>query len=118
MRRTFQVLLAAAALATCATSYATAAAQLVMIDLRSCTYCAKFKREVAPNYNETKVGKVAPLRFVNPLKRWPEDLADVKPAPYTPVFILVEDGREIGRFAGYSSPDKFWNKLEPLLGRL
>jgi thioredoxin-related protein len=94
------------------------AAELVMVDLFSCQYCAKFRREVAPGYDRTAAGKLAPLRRINPLRGWPSDLADVTPARYTPVFILVDHGREIGRFAGYSDPDSFFAELKPLLARL
>jgi thioredoxin-related protein len=110
---------AAAALALLVSSVASLqAAELVMIDLRSCNYCAKFRREVVPTYNATSAGEVAPLRYVSPLRRWPADLAGIRPAPYTPVFILVEEGREIGRFAGYASAEDFWAKLNPLIAQL
>jgi thioredoxin-related protein len=94
------------------------AAELVMVELRSCVYCAKFQREVAPTYQNTDAGKRAPLRLVSPLKTWPSDLAGIRQAPYTPVFILVDKGREIGRFAGYTDSTAFWTKLNSLLGRL
>lgn len=94
------------------------AAELVMVDMRSCTYCIKFRQDVAPTYNTTAAGQVAPLRTVSPLKKWPADLAGVKRAPFTPVFILVKDGREVGRFAGYTNPEAFWAKLNPLLAAL
>jgi hypothetical protein len=94
------------------------AAELVMLDMRSCSYCAKFRRDVAPTYAATEAGRVAPLRLVSPLKKWPQDLAGVTPARYTPVFILVDQGREVGRFAGYTTPQAFWAKLNGLLARL
>ncbi len=89
-----------------------------MEDLPWCPYCTKFRHEVAPTYDRTKAGTLAPLRRINPLKPWPKDLAAVRPAPYTPVFILVDHGREIGRFAGYSDPESFYAHLKPLLARL
>ena len=97
---------------------ASQAAELVMVEMRACSYCAKFRNDVAPSYNSTAAGQVAPLRSVSPLKKWPADLAGVRRAPYTPVFILVDEGREIGRFAGYTDPDAFWAKLNPLLAAL
>jgi len=118
MRKYLTMLLAAVALTLIAPPIASAEAQLVMVDLNTCTYCAKFRSEVAPTYDTTDAGKVAPLRKVSPLKRWPEDLAGIRPAPYTPVFILVEDGREVGRFAGYTTQSNFWAQLKPLMGRL
>ncbi len=89
-----------------------------MVNLRSCVYCMKFRHEVAPTYDRTREGRLAPLRMVSPLKPWPADLAAVRRAPYTPVFILVDHGREIGRFVGYVDPKWFFAQLEPLLARL
>jgi thioredoxin-related protein len=117
MRRIARTAFAFVALLICSATFAEAA-QLVMVDVQSCPYCAKFRREVAPTYNSSAAGKLAPLRLVSPLKHWPNDLAQIAPVPYTPVFILVENGHEVGRFAGYSNRDTFWAKLNPLLARL
>jgi hypothetical protein len=93
------------------------AAELVMVDARACTYCQKFAREMDDVYAASPAGLNAPIRRVSPFKRWPADLSAVRPAPYTPVFILVDGGREVGRFAGYKSPEWFWSKLNPLLAQ-
>jgi thioredoxin-related protein len=94
------------------------AAQLVMVDQRGCTYCARFNKELAPTYATTSAGQTAPLRRVSPFKKWPADLANVKPITFTPVFILVDEGREIGRFFGYNGAENFWSQLNPLLAKL
>jgi len=110
--------LTAFALVIMSTSFAQAGAELVMVDSRSCSYCAKFRREIAPTYESTKAGQVAPLRTVSPLKKWPEDLRGVKRTPFAPVFILVENGHEVGRIFGYASAEQFWLQLNSLIGRL
>ena len=94
------------------------AAQLLMTEHRACRYCAQFNREVGKVYSETEAGELAPLRRVSRLKKWPADLAAITPAYHTPVFILVEDGREVGRFAGYVGEEAFWQQLNPLLAKL
>jgi thioredoxin-related protein len=94
------------------------AAELIMVDHRGCSYCVSFNREVTPGYAGTEAGQAAPLRHVSPLKKWPSDLAGVTPARFTPVFILVDEGREIGRFAGYNGEASFWSRLQPLLAKL
>jgi thioredoxin-related protein len=91
-------------------------AELVMVELKSCVYCAKFNREMASAYQNSETGRSIPLRRINP-RKWPTDLAAVKKTPYTPVFILVDEGREIGRFAGYSGSAQFKSKLNQLLAR-
>lgn len=97
---------------------ASEAAQLLMTDHRACRYCAQFHREVGKVYSQTEAGRIAPLRRVSRLKKWPADLAAVSPAYHTPVFILVEDGHEVGRFAGYVGEAVFWRQLNPLLAKL
>jgi thioredoxin-related protein len=94
------------------------AAELVMVDSKACAYCNKFRREVAGDYVKSDAGRIAPLRTVYARKKWPEDLAAVTPADQTPVFILVEDGQEIGRFPGYTGVKAFWSHLNPLLAKL
>jgi hypothetical protein len=96
-------------------SFSSEAAELIMTDYRACRYCALFNREVGKGYQQTEAGHIAPLRRVSPLKKWPSDLVNVTPARHTPVFILVEHGKEVGRFAGYVGPDSFWSELNPLL---
>jgi thioredoxin-related protein len=109
---TFAVTIAALVLSNAASD----AAELVMVELKSCVYCAKFNREMASAYQGSKTGQSVPLRRINP-RKWPADLSAVKKTPYTPVFILVDDGREIGRFAGYSGPEQFNAKLKKLMAR-
>lgn len=77
-----------------------------------------FNRQMAWAHASSTVGKKVPLRRVDILRRWPDDLKRVKRPDYTPVFILVDKGREVGRFAGYSSPQGFTRNLQRLLNRL
>jgi hypothetical protein len=93
-------------------------AELVMVNSRACFYCARFQREVGRTYDESEAGQIAPLRKIDRLRKWPQDLSAVTPAYYTPVFILVDDGREIGRFPGYLNSESFWSRLKPLLAHL
>ena len=117
MNRWLMPLLAAVVLIVGAAA-SVSAAELVMIDSRACSYCAKFKREIMPGYAGTPAGLVAPLRLVSPLRKWPADLRGVKQTPFAPVFILVDNGREVGRFFGYASAQTFWAKLNPLISDL
>ena len=93
------------------------AAELIMINHPACPYCVQFNSEVLPGYANTGAGKQAPLRQVTLSAKWPADLAGIRPVYFTPVFILVEDGREVGRFAGYFEKEFFWGQLDQLLAK-
>lgn len=88
--------------------------QLVMMEEAGCIWCARWNAEVAPEYPITPEGLAAPLRRIDINQPVPEDLALNGRAIYTPTFILVSDGVEIGRIEGYPGEDFFWG----LLGRL
>ncbi|MFP6748514.1 MAG: hypothetical protein VCD66_13055, partial [Alphaproteobacteria bacterium] len=46
------------------------------------------------------------------------DLAGIKSVIYTPTFVLMHRGKEIGRILGYPGEDFFWAFLEELMGKL
>lgn len=91
------------------------AAELVYVEHDGCYYCYRFNHQMAQAYAASATGKKVPLRPVELLSRWPEDLKGIDRPPYTPVFILVEKGRELGRFNGYSNPAQFNRDLRKLL---
>jgi hypothetical protein len=102
-------LLAALSIAFAAFFHVSAAstAQLVYVEWKDCSLCVRFNRQMARIYAASALGRKIPLRRVDILRPWPADLKRVSRPPYTPVFILVENGRELGRFMGYASPEQF-----------
>lgn len=109
--------LIAAALLLFAFSFAApaAAAELVMFRRAGCPYCAAFDRAIGPIYPKTDIGKRLPMRQVD-LDRSPDGKVTlVSPVRFTPTFVLVESGRELGRLEGYPGEDFFWGLLERLL---
>jgi thioredoxin-related protein len=104
-----------AALITCS---AASAGELVMFERAGCPYCDQFDREIAPIYGRSDEGKAAPLRRVDIYAQIPADLASIMVERITPVFVLVDRGREIGRIRGYPGEDNFWGLLAGLIGDL
>jgi hypothetical protein len=89
-------------------------AALLMVDDAGCVYCRKWDREVAPGYENSDEGRAAPL------VRRPIRSADVTRYPgvrYTPTFLLLVEGREIGRIIGYPGPDLFWGEFNALFAK-
>lgn len=87
-------------------------AQLLMLERRGCVWCARWNAEIGTIYPASDLGRVAPLRRVDVDAPWPEDLPTVPVDRLTPTFILLLEGREIGRIRGYPGADFFWGLLE------
>lgn len=90
----------------------TAPAVLVMIGDPGCPYCARFEREVAPGYTASDDGKLVPLvrRF-----RLDADVGFLPRIVYSPTFVMLVRGREVGRIVGYPGADLFWMQVAGLL---
>ena len=86
---------------------------LVMVEQHGCVYCTRWNAEVGPEYPITPEGRFAPLRRVN-LRNLPADLSFERRVVFTPTFVLMGDGVEVGRMEGYAGEDFFWG----LLGRM
>ena len=94
------------------------AAELVMFEQAGCAWCEAFDREIAPIYPKTEEGQRAPLRRVNIDRPVPADLSFIEIERLAPLFVLVENGREIGRIRGYPGEDNFWGLLGVLIKKL
>lgn len=94
------------------------AAELVMFRRVGCPYCHAWDRAVGPAYPNSELGRQAPLRMVDIDRDQRPRIELQRPVVYTPTFVLVEDGREIGRIEGYAGEGFFWGLLENLVRRL
>lgn len=94
------------------------AAQLVMIEQKYCSWCDRWNEEIGGIYAQTDEGRRAPLRRIDIADPPPADLRLGARANFTPTFVLVEKGREIGRIEGYPGDHFFWPMLGKLLERL
>jgi Thioredoxin-like domain len=91
------------------------ATELVMFERAGCPWCLRWDREVAPHYGKTEEGGVAPLRRVDLDHGQPRDLALTLPVRFTPTFVLIDKGREIGRITGYMDAGTFWGLLSKMI---
>src|ERR1039458_7878828 len=94
------------------------AAELVMFEQAGCAWCEAFDREIAPIYGKTEEGQSAPLRRVGIAQNLSPDLAFLETERLTPLFVLIDRGREIGRIRGYPREDHFWGLLGVLMKKL
>lgn len=91
------------------------AVELVMVRRDGCHYCIAWTNTIGPAYPNTEMGQFAPLRRV--------DIADLPASEieldgkvlFTPTFVLVHMGKELGRIEGNPGEDFFWPLLYKLL---
>ncbi|MGO1117080.1 transcriptional regulator [Rhodovibrionaceae bacterium A322] len=94
------------------------AAELVMFESATCEWCEVWDEEIAPIYPKTEEGKRAPLRRVDIYETRPQDLEHIKGIRFTPTFVLMENGEEVGRIRGYPGEDFFWGLLGQIMEKL
>jgi hypothetical protein len=97
---------------------AAGAAELVMFRRDGCSYCARWDREIGPIYPKTDVGRRVALRMLNLDRGSAASVRIHGSIHYTPTFVLVENGEEVGRIEGYAGNDFFFGLLESLVERL
>jgi len=91
---------------------------LYMIEQRGCAYCKLWDQQVSEAYANSEEGQRAPLRRLDLRAPVPENTRFVSRPIFTPTFILVQDGQEIGRIEGYLADHFFWEHLTQLLERV
>jgi hypothetical protein len=94
------------------------AAELLMYEEDGCVYCRRWHAEVGPGYPNSSEGRRAPLVRIDIRGPKPAGIILDKPVRATPTFVLVENGREVGRITGYPGADFFWGLLGGLIGKL
>ena len=114
-RRLAAAVIAASALAAAVLAAPARAQQLIMVEEVGCYWCAQWNTEIAPIYPKTAEGRIAPLRRIDIHAPVPDDLEFTSPPYFTPTFILVRNGKELGRIEGYPGEDFFWGLLGMML---
>lgn len=92
--------------------------ELIMFESPICEWCDEWHAVIGPIYPLTPEGKCAPLRSVDIYETRPGDLAHIGGIRFTPTFVLVEQGREVGRILGYAGEDFFWPLLAEQIEQL
>lgn len=117
-RSPIRLVMAALAAAFLLAGPAPAQVKLLMFQQEGCPWCAKWNAAIAPIYPKTAEGKEAPLQRLDIHNPLPAGLALKGMPQVTPTFVLVQDGKELGRIQGYPGPDFFWALLDELLRKV
>ena len=92
--------------------------ELIMFEQRGCEWCEVWMEEIAPVLPKTPEGKCAKFSRFDIHNPSSDLLKKIKPIIYTPTFVVLEDGKEVGRVLGYAGEDFFWFHLATQLKKL
>ncbi len=92
--------------------------RLMMVEEVGCVWCARWNADIGGYYDRTEEGKRAPLWRHNLRAPLPAGIHLDRPPRYTPTFVLLQGGREIGRIEGYPGEDFFWGMLDRILKKI
>lgn len=97
---------------------AAAETTLLMFEEIGCPYCEQWRAEVGVVYAKTAEGKRAPIKIILLGDPLPEGVTIGIEPFYTPTFVLLDDGAEVGRIEGYPGEAFFYGMLERMLNNL
>ena len=89
-----------------------------MFEEQRCHWCAQWNEDVGVVYHKTDEGRRAPLRRVDIHGTFPDGITLASRPRYTPTFVLIDEGQEVGRIEGYPGEDFFWGLLGKMLRKL
>lgn len=120
LENTIALLLFLLVAASCRAAFATPqpAPEIIMFEQDGCEWCAVWDEQIAPVLPKTPEGKCASFRRVDIHDKNADILRRLKPIIYTPTFVVMENGEEVGRVLGYAGEDFFWFHLSRELKKL
>ena len=89
--------------------------EVLVFESESCIYCRIFRRDVLPQYLQSKRAKMAPIKFIDVKRVDPKKLGIVAPLTMLPTFVIMREGRERGRINGYLGPEPFFHMVSQIL---
>jgi thioredoxin-related protein len=117
LQKSFVMTLAVAAFGL-ATLTLARASELVMFERDGCVWCQRWDRTVAPIYDKTDEAKLLPLRRIDVDRQSDGGIVLAAPVRFTPTFVVVDQGREVGRIIGYANDESFWGLLAQLAAKI
>ena len=115
MNKVLTALYALALLLICYPASASSEIELLMFDEQYCSWCKQWEEEIGVIYNVTPAHCQAPLKKIDIGDSLPDSIVLDEPVIYTPTFVLIVEGKEVGRIVGYPGQDFFWPMLDDII---
>jgi thioredoxin-related protein len=91
--------------------------ELLVFEHSDCTSCQAFRSRIAPRYQASPQAAEAPLRYVDVASSEADRIALKSPITMVPTVVLMKQGHEVDRIAGYWGADNFFKMVTYLIAR-
>lgn len=92
--------------------------ELIVFEHPQCTYCPVFRRDVAPSYQRSAPATEAPLRYIDIARNDYSTLRLKGGIEMVPTAVLMKNGEEVGRIAGYWGRENFFKMLSHIMATI
>ena len=89
--------------------------ELLVIEVAGCTICDLVRIHIQPAYEASPRAREVPLRYVDITSIDELRLGLSERVATVPTIVLMRDGREVDRIAGYTGPENFFAALGQML---
>lgn len=100
------------------TTSATVHMELLVLEVRGCNICSLVRTRLQPAYEQTSRAREIPMRYVDVTSMDETKLGLNGPIDTVPTIVLMREGREVERIAGYIGPENFLTVLTHLMRQL
>lgn len=89
--------------------------ELLVLEVRNCGVCALVRENIQPEYELSPRSREVPLRYVDVTAIDERKLGLTTPVDTLPTIVLMQDGREVDRIAGYVAPNLLLEALDRMI---
>ncbi len=89
--------------------------ELLVLEIKGCTICSLVRTHIQPAYERSPRAREMPMRYVDVTSLDETKLGLKAPIDTVPTIVLMRNGREVDRIAGYVGPEMFFNVLTHML---
>lgn len=89
--------------------------ELLVIEVAGCTVCDLVRQHIQPAYEGSPRARQVPMRYVDITSTDELQLGLSSRVATVPTIVLMKDGKEVDRIAGYIGPTNFFAALSEML---
>lgn len=90
--------------------------ELLVIEVSGCKVCDLVRTYIQPAYEASPHARQVPMRYVDVTHQDELTLGLNERVATVPTIVLLRDGREVDRIAGYTGPQNFLIAISSMLG--